>query len=217
MLRFGDFTLDPDRRELRQGNALVAVEPQVFDLLVYLIDHRNRVVSKDDLLEAVWGGRIVSESTLTTRINAARRAIGDTGARQEMIRSQLALSRLFGAFGVMSLALCALGMYSVLSYAVSQRLRELGIRVALGATRRRIFLDVLHDGAVLVIAGTASGGIATIWTNRLVDPYIGLLYHVDAVALVTAEAVLVGVALAAMLRPAVRATRADPVEVLRAV
>ncbi|NUQ11035.1 MAG: ABC transporter permease [Gemmatimonadaceae bacterium] len=142
---------------------------------------------------------------------------GFDDARQEMIRSQLALSRLFGAFGVMSLALCALGMYSVLSYAVSQRLRELGIRVALGATRRRIFLDVLHDGAVLVIAGTASGGIATIWTNRLVDPYIGLLYHVDAVALVTAEAVLVGVALAAMLRPAVRATRADPVEVLRAV
>jgi pimeloyl-ACP methyl ester carboxylesterase/DNA-binding winged helix-turn-helix (wHTH) protein len=87
LLRFGDFTLDPDRRELRQGEALVAVEPQVFDLLVYLIGHRHRVVSKDDLLESVWGGRIVSESTLTTRINAARRAIGDTGARQEMIRT----------------------------------------------------------------------------------------------------------------------------------
>jgi hypothetical protein len=79
--------LDADRRELKLATDLVAVEPQVFDLLVYLVQNRNRVVSKDDLLGAVWGGRIVSESTLTTRINAARRAIGDTGARKEVIRT----------------------------------------------------------------------------------------------------------------------------------
>lgn len=141
---------------------------------------------------------------------------GFDDARQERIQSQLALSRIFGAFGAMSLLLCALGMYSVLSYAVSQRMREVGIRVALGATKRRIFLDVLHDGAILVVAGTAVGGFATIWTNKLVDPYIGLLYHVDAVALVMAEVVLVTVAVLAMVRPAVRATTSDPVEVLRA-
>ena len=84
---FGDYALDVSRRELRRGSGLVAIEPQVFDLLVYLLQNRDRVVSKDDLLEAVWGGRIVSESTLTSRINAARRAVGDSGEQQALIRT----------------------------------------------------------------------------------------------------------------------------------
>jgi len=137
--------------------------------------------------------------------------------RQQLLAQQRFLSRVFGTFGLLSLALCALGLYSVLSYTVSQRLREVGIRVALGATSRQIFLDVLHEGAILVIAGTAVGGLATIWTNRLVDPYIGMLYHIDVIALVVAEAALVGVALLSMMRPALRATKTDPVEVLRSV
>jgi pimeloyl-ACP methyl ester carboxylesterase/DNA-binding winged helix-turn-helix (wHTH) protein len=87
LFRFGDYALDTDRRELVRGGGLVAVEPQVFDLLVYLIRNRERVVSKDDLIEGVWGGRIVSESTLTSRINAARRAVGDSGAEQALIRT----------------------------------------------------------------------------------------------------------------------------------
>jgi pimeloyl-ACP methyl ester carboxylesterase/DNA-binding winged helix-turn-helix (wHTH) protein/DNA-binding CsgD family transcriptional regulator/PAS domain-containing protein len=84
---FGDYALDVARRELRRGAHLLPVEPQVFDLLVFLIQHRDRVVSKNDLIEGIWGGRIVSESTLTSRINAVRKAIGDSGARQEMIRT----------------------------------------------------------------------------------------------------------------------------------
>jgi class 3 adenylate cyclase/tetratricopeptide (TPR) repeat protein len=84
---FEDFVLDPDRRELRRGNAVVAVQPQVFDLLEYLITNRDRVVSKDDILQAVWGGRIVSESALTTRINAMRTAVGDNGDQQRLIRT----------------------------------------------------------------------------------------------------------------------------------
>jgi adenylate cyclase len=84
---FENFVLDPDRRELRHGNALVAVQPQVFDLLEYLIANRERVVSKDDILDAVWGGRIVSESALTTRVNAARTAVGDDGNQQRLIRT----------------------------------------------------------------------------------------------------------------------------------
>ena len=84
---FGDHLLDTDRRELRRGAELIAIEPQVFDLLVYLVQNRHRVVSKDDLVEAVWGGRIVSESTLTSRINAVRRAIGDSGEAQRLIRT----------------------------------------------------------------------------------------------------------------------------------
>jgi TolB-like protein len=84
---FNDFVLDPDRRELRRGDAVVAVEPQVFDLLEFLIRNRDRVVSRDDMLEAVWRGRIVSDATLSSRISAARSAIGDTGEEQRLIRT----------------------------------------------------------------------------------------------------------------------------------
>ena len=84
---FGDYGLDIDRRELKRGSELVSVGPQVFDLLVYLVQNRERVVSKDDLIEAVWGGRIVSESTLTSHINAVRKAVGDSGDEQRLIRT----------------------------------------------------------------------------------------------------------------------------------
>ena len=84
---FEDCVLDTDRRELRRKGSLVAVEPQVFDLLVHLRRHRERVVTKDDLLAAVWQGRIVSESALANRINAARGVIGDTGNEQRLIKT----------------------------------------------------------------------------------------------------------------------------------
>lgn len=84
---FGDHRLDAERRELHAGNELISLEPQVFDLLVYLIRNRDRVVSKDDLIAGVWGGRIVSDSTLDSRINAARKAVGDNGQRQQLIRT----------------------------------------------------------------------------------------------------------------------------------
>jgi tetratricopeptide (TPR) repeat protein len=80
--RFDEHVLDVDRRELRRGSDAIAVEPQVFDLLVYLLQNREHVVSKDDLIASVWGGRIISESTLTSRINAARKAVGDSGGEQ---------------------------------------------------------------------------------------------------------------------------------------
>ena len=84
---FEDFSLDCDRRELRRGSELLAVEPQVFDLLQYVIRNRDRVVSKDDLISAVWHGRIVSEATLSSRINAARSALHDSGDEQRLIRT----------------------------------------------------------------------------------------------------------------------------------
>lgn len=84
---FSDHRLDTDRRELFRGPVAVAIEPQVFDLLVYLVQNRDRVVSKDDLIAAIWGGRIVSESTLTSRINAVRKAVGDSGEAQRLIRT----------------------------------------------------------------------------------------------------------------------------------
>jgi TolB-like protein len=84
---FGDCEIDVARRELRRGGSPCHVEPQVFDLLVHLITHRDRVVDKAELLDAVWGGRAVSESTLTSRISAARRAIGDSGDQQRWLRT----------------------------------------------------------------------------------------------------------------------------------
>lgn len=84
---FENFVLDTGRRELRRGGHLMPVEPQVFDLLMYLIQNRERVVSKDDLLASVWHGRVVSESALGARINAARAAVGDSGEAQRLIKT----------------------------------------------------------------------------------------------------------------------------------
>jgi pimeloyl-ACP methyl ester carboxylesterase/DNA-binding winged helix-turn-helix (wHTH) protein len=80
-------TLDVDRRELRHGADVTAVEPQVFDILEYLIRHRERVVGGRELIAAVWCDRVISESTLSSRISAARQAIGDSGEKQSLIRT----------------------------------------------------------------------------------------------------------------------------------
>jgi TolB-like protein len=87
ILSFGDYEIDVERRELKCAKTPIHVEPQVFDLLVYLVQNRDRVVRKDDLIASVWGGRIVSDSTLTSRINAARNAVGDSGEDKKLIRT----------------------------------------------------------------------------------------------------------------------------------
>jgi predicted ATPase/DNA-binding winged helix-turn-helix (wHTH) protein len=84
---FGGHELDTDTLELRYAGAAVSIEPQVFDVLAYLVSHRDRVVSKEELLDEVWGDRFVSVSALTSRIKAARRAVGDDGHRQAVIRT----------------------------------------------------------------------------------------------------------------------------------
>ena len=85
--RFADFEINVARRELRRGDEIVHLEPQVFDLLVYLIRNRDKVVGKDELIETIWRGRIVSETNLSSRISAARRALGDSGNDQSLIRT----------------------------------------------------------------------------------------------------------------------------------
>lgn len=84
---FLDFKIDVERMELWCGAEKRAVEPQVFSLLVYLIENRDRVISKDELFDAIWEGRIVSDATLNTRINASRKALGDSGKEQAVIRT----------------------------------------------------------------------------------------------------------------------------------
>ncbi|MEL6892734.1 MAG: transcriptional regulator, partial [Actinomycetota bacterium] len=84
---FADCVVDEERYEVRRSGETVHVEPQVFDVIVHLIRNRGHVVSKHELLDAVWGDRFVSESALATRINAARRALGDDGTRQAVIKT----------------------------------------------------------------------------------------------------------------------------------
>jgi TolB-like protein/Flp pilus assembly protein TadD len=84
---FETCSVDTDRRELRHGADVVPMAPQAFDLLVYLINNRNRVVSSDDLITAIWRGRIVSENAVTTRLNVVRDAIGDNGKAQRLLKT----------------------------------------------------------------------------------------------------------------------------------
>lgn len=85
--RFDDFVLDTGRYELRRDDEVIRVEPQVFDVLTQLISHHDRFVSKEELFDSVWGGRFVGEAALTSRIKAARRALGDDGESQRYIRT----------------------------------------------------------------------------------------------------------------------------------
>ena len=84
---FEDFALDVDKRELVRGADAVSISPQAIDLLVYLICNRERVVSKDDLISAIWGARIITDAALATRLNSARVAIGDSGEEQRLIKT----------------------------------------------------------------------------------------------------------------------------------
>jgi DNA-binding winged helix-turn-helix (wHTH) protein/pimeloyl-ACP methyl ester carboxylesterase len=84
---FDDCEIHCDRRELHRNGSVIHLEPQVFDVLVHLVRHRDRVISKDELIRSVWEGRIVSDDALTSRVSAARRAIGDTGSEQRLIRT----------------------------------------------------------------------------------------------------------------------------------
>jgi pimeloyl-ACP methyl ester carboxylesterase/DNA-binding winged helix-turn-helix (wHTH) protein len=85
--RFDDSVLDTTRYELSRGGELVHVEPQVFDVLAHLVEHRDRVVAKAELLEAVWGHQFVSESALTTRVKQLRQAVGDSGRVQRIVQT----------------------------------------------------------------------------------------------------------------------------------
>src|ERR671911_3039578 len=87
MFRFADHELDLRRHELRRAGEVVHIEPQVFDLLAFLLRNRDRIVSKDEILNAVWDGRIVSEAAVSSRINAARNAVGDSGSNQSLIKT----------------------------------------------------------------------------------------------------------------------------------
>ena len=126
------------------------------------------------------------------------------------------MASLFGAFGMFGLILCAVGLYGVLAYTVSRRLREFAVRVALGARRRDVARIVVHDAAVTALAGVGIGAFLALWTTRTITDGMASMPYAEVIALVAAETVLFGAAVLACLGPVRQAAKADPVEILRA-
>jgi len=135
---------------------------------------------------------------------------------QSALASRAFLAKLFVTMGSFALILAAIGIYGVLAYAVNRRLREFAVRVALGARRSDLLRAVLHDGLVMTLAGTGLGAFLALWSSFLLENFLEDVYPTDALTLVSAEAVLIAMTIAACLAPAFRAMRADPIEILRA-
>jgi predicted permease len=127
------------------------------------------------------------------------------------------ITGLFTLFAILALVLTAIGLYGVLAYATSRRMREFGVRIALGARPRDLLNHVMHDGLVMVLAGTGVGALLAMWTAQVLGTWLYDVNPTDVVALLIAETVLFLVAVSACLAPALQATRADPLDVLRAV
>ena len=123
---------------------------------------------------------------------------------------------LFGSFAAFGLLLCAVGLYGVLAYAVSRRLREFAVRIALGARRRDVARLVVHDAAVTALAGVAIGAFVALYVTRALMDQVVMIDYAHAIALVAAEAILFAVAFVAALGPVRQAAKADPIEILRA-
>jgi DNA-binding winged helix-turn-helix (wHTH) protein len=87
LFQFDNFGIDIDRRQLRGAGGVIHVEPQVSDLLLYFSQNPNRVINKNELIRQIWEGRVISDATLNSRMNSARRAVGDTGKKQALIRT----------------------------------------------------------------------------------------------------------------------------------
>ncbi len=141
---------------------------------------------------------------------------GFNEVRDREIASRAFLAKVFVGMGAVGLALAALGLYGVLAYAVTQRMREFAVRVALGAEERTLFRLVLHHGLVMMLAGIGVGAFGAMAAAFLLNAVLFEIYPVDALSLVAAEATLISAGLAAALGPAFRAMRADPIEILRA-
>jgi len=127
------------------------------------------------------------------------------------------IALVFGLFGITALVLSTLGLYTTLAYSVSQRQREFGVRLALGARPSDLRRMVLREAFVVTLGGIASGALVALWATRLLDSMLWGLPHMDAGSLAAAEALLLGIALLACLAPAERAAHAELLEVLRQV
>jgi pimeloyl-ACP methyl ester carboxylesterase len=160
---FNDYSIDTDRHELRRGGALVEIEPQVFDLLIYLISNRERVIGQEELLENVWNGRIVSLSTLTSRINAARSAIGDSGHQQRLIKTVSRKGYRFAA----NVSADSLGTIT----APAPSLRQ-NIRFCTASDEVRIAYATVGEGLPIVKAGNWLNHLDYDWDSPIWSPLL---------------------------------------------
>jgi ABC-type antimicrobial peptide transport system permease subunit len=135
---------------------------------------------------------------------------------EEQLAEERYLALVFSLLGAASLALGAAGLFSVVSYIASQRMREFAVRVALGATRESVARLVLREAFIMALGGTGIGAGLGMWAGFLIWERLWGVYPVDAVSLIAAEVTLLIVTMMACLVPAMRAMRADPVEVMRA-
>jgi ABC-type antimicrobial peptide transport system permease subunit len=122
---------------------------------------------------------------------------------------------MFVAFGALALGLAAIGLYSVVAYAVAQRSHELGVRMALGASVRDVMRMVVKQGVVFAVAGIAIGGMIALWAGKWVEPLLFEQKARDPIVFAVVGSVLLTAAIAATLQPAWRATRVDPTVALR--
>jgi hypothetical protein len=194
--------------------------------MVYVVYGRDYSRSRELFVQGDGAGGDRGRSALAL---ALRREIEDVAPRMgsphvrpflddyENARTASAfMASLFGAFGAFGLVLCAVGLYGVLAYTVSRRLREFAVRIALGAGRRDVARAVLHDAAVTALAGIGVGAFVALWLTRTISETLFAPGLPDALALVAAETALLLVALAACLGPVRQAARADPMSILRA-
>jgi len=122
----------------------------------------------------------------------------------------------FALYGLSALVLSTVGLYTVLAYSVGRRRHEFGVRIALGARPADLRRMVIREAVIMALAGIGSGALVALWASRLIDSALYGIPHMDAVSLVVAEALLLGLTLVACLAPAQRAALAEPLEVLRA-
>jgi putative ABC transport system permease protein len=136
---------------------------------------------------------------------------------EAQVHAQALLARLFVLMGAFALVLASVGVYGLLAYTASRRLREFAVRIAVGAARRDVLALVLHDGLVMILAGTGLGAFVAFWAMGLIGTLLEeqQVPRTDVLTLIAVEAVLVAVATAAALGPALRAMRADAIEILR--
>jgi predicted permease len=174
-----------------------------------------RVASRDarTLIDVRRALRLVAASLTPNYVSAE----WFNSERDAELASRTFLADVFVAMGAVGLALAALGLYGVLAYAVSRRMREFAVRVALGAEPRALFRMVMHDGLVMLLAGIGIGAFLALTSAYLFNAVLIGVYPTDALSLVLSEAVLLVVGLAATLAPARRAVRANPLDILRAI
>lgn len=198
------FQADPD---IAPEPGIYVVQPQVGMLQTTLI---VRVASDGPTVIA----RL--QDAMTTNLPAGRVAIVPLlGGFRSVLAARRFIAGLFALLAVFALVLSSAGLYGVLAYAASQRRREFGVRVALGASRRDILRLVFRDGLVMTLTGTAIGGMMAVWTAHLLSHWLYTVHPADAVSLIAAEGLLLAVSMTACTAPAISATSANPVDILR--